>query len=106
MGHGKHTPTSGDAALLLFAGLSFPVVLTGLVLAFLGRLVFAGSAGLGFMVITGLAFAGLATLVLAGPTRLGCMALAGLVLVLAGLATVFVAGGALLLFAVAPAAGA
>ena len=54
-----------------------------IVLAFLGGLVFAGSARLGFTVIAGLFFAGLATLILAGPTGLGCAALTEQVLVLA-----------------------
>ena len=58
-------PHIGRHCLLLFAGLAFSVVLTRLVLAFLGGLVFAGSARLGFMTCTGLFFAGLAALVLA-----------------------------------------
>ena len=92
------SPMSRDIALLLLGRLAFAMVLMGLVLA--------GSAGLGFAALTRPVFADPATLVLAGPTGLGCVAFAGLVLVLAGLAMVFVAGGALLLSVGALAAGA
>ena len=90
-------PHIGRCHFTSFCSLTFPGALAGLILAFLGRLVFAGSTGHGFTAIAGLFFAGLNALVLAGPAGLGCVALAGLVHILAGLAVVLVTGGVFLL---------